>query len=274
MDVYLEVLEENIYAQDTKSVRKIVKNYLKNKYNVKRLLEMLVNIHSKSYADNNIYNIKQVLNYVKSSDCMSLACFLSDRNQIDVIGDYATFDVRSMVFNGYTYQEELDDLKDILSEDVYIYFNILWENMIKGISLNQSMNILRHLLSLNKKKYFKGSEKHDTSYYILVLLYNVAKKIDKELFEYIVCCKDLYFYGAKKYRKRQNLLYLCLRTIHARKIVNEGTTNKVHNPLYLVTDMKSHERMVSVTEENKYINIIKDNVREKESSVHKQAGFW
>lgn len=237
----IEVIQENIEANDTDSIEKLVKHYLKThkerKY-IYLLVNFIVNLYSKYYINSNLWLLREITNLIKEIEsnknndiyikdlCILIGC-LKHKN-IDIykanISDDDNDSIKRILMRFIKEFPELIEWKDNLTEECWGLLNILYENISQGLGMSDCILIINYLLSCKKKQIFTNSKKSDNIidiiFMIIINYIEDNRLIAVDINEYLLLCKDLFYYRCKVSDKieRINILFYSFSILTHRRI--------------------------------------------------------
>jgi hypothetical protein len=175
-----------------------------------------------------------------------------------------------LVHTGRSEHEELLCLRDILCEETYALFNIVYERFLYSVEskvvLQELFTILRYVLALTPKFYLASSHyKIEMDIidlmYLLCVIYSNNSYCPPEVRDYITLSKDLFYYklSKKDKRVRVNLLFY---TIHV--IINKQITNQPfdYDGMQYVESLK-HDNGLSINEESQSTGALNTSKQKK-----------
>lgn len=131
-------------------------------------------------------------------------------------------------YSTYHEHDELLQLQSILTEEVYVLFNVLYESFLYSVESKEAIQkcflIIRYLLTLTPRQYIQGTTKKITTdiidfIFLLCVWYSKNENCNKSINVYINNVKDIFYYRVKKKDKliRINLLFYLIFVIINKK---------------------------------------------------------
>jgi hypothetical protein len=105
---------------------------------------------------------------------------------------------------------DISDLKEDIHYESYCLLNSLYRNIAYGTDVADSFTILRYLLNSKKKTVLatdKFADVPDVLNYI-IMKYIENNRIPDDVMEYLMICKDLYYYRTKQKYKNDRITLL------------------------------------------------------------------
>jgi len=240
MDI-IEVINENIEANDINSIEKLVNHYLKThkeKKYIYLLTNFIVNLYSKKYINSNLWLLREITELIKEIESnknndiyIKNLCILIGSLKPKHIEIYKANlsnsdhdNIKRILMRFIKEFPELIEWKDNLTEECWGLLNILYENISQAFGMSDCILIINYLLSCKNKQLFINSKKSDNIIDILfMIIINYIEDnrlITVDINEYISLCKDLFYYRCKVSEKieRINILFYSLSILTHRRI--------------------------------------------------------
>jgi hypothetical protein len=243
----LEIIAENIEAKDQNNVLKVLKHYLENVKNKSLFGPFIVNLFSQHYISKNLWLLKEFAKELLSIETNKLnplayqnICLLlinSEFKKLEMFEKDKIYDYDIQIekyLQGFLKEyEDLRDFKDELTDECFALCNILYKNILQSNSLSNCFIILRYLLTRKKRELFINSNSKlciiDYIFMILMKFLNLNNtsigkniRIGEDVYEYVILCKDIYYYNCKQKDKtdknRINLLFYSIFVLVNRKV--------------------------------------------------------
>lgn len=263
MDI-LQVIAENIEAKDIEGILKLTQHYVTIGKNKNIFTSYLVDLFSQHYMTKNIWILQQFsqkitqIEHCKKNEYLQLIqdlcilfsvldykilnLFIKDHCSVLAIKQSANdkLQIETILF---TFQKEFDDisnLKETLTPEFYALINILYKNMLDGCDLYNCFIIIRFLIGKKNKELFisdrMGYNAIDIIFIIIIKFLQSTDIIPSDIQEYILLCKDLFYYRCKQKQKleRVNILFYILFVLINRKIKYQIIEYKSNTQIPLV----------------------------------------
>lgn len=124
--------------------------------------------------------------------------------------------------------QELEQLRDLLHQEVYLLLNIIFDNLMYTIDVTtvtqKCLLTVRYILTLPARRLYKPDKKSNLDaadiMFILFVVYGNHSSCPKHLSDYITLIKDLYYFKLLKKDKikRANLIFYTLYTIISKSV--------------------------------------------------------
>lgn len=128
--------------------------------------------------------------------------------------------------------KDLVHLKDVLNAEVYSLLNIMYDGFLYSVQSSKILQmcfvIIRYLITLQPRQYYAQDKKLAMDIYDILFLvcisYSQNMHCPKEVGEYIMLTKDLFYYQVKKRDKvkRVNLLFYLVHVIVNKHVVAQA----------------------------------------------------
>lgn len=236
MDI-LDIIAENIEAKDEKNIIELLNHFIDTVKNKTIFNTFIIKFFSNHYIDKNLWFLKKIgeyLSIIESNKNNIIGyqniCILLMHNKFknmnlftkgQVYNDNSQID--KLLHGFHKEYEDMIEFKDILTDECYSLLNIFYRNIIHCCELSDCFTIIRYLLTRKKREIFKISEKNciiDILFTIIIKFLQANDRISDDIREYIILCKDIYYYNCKPKDKieRINILFYTIFIIIQRKI--------------------------------------------------------
>ncbi len=182
-----------------------------------------------------------------------------------------------MIHSAVATFDDLVQLENVVSEEVYKLLCILYDNMLYAVEtkdiLQKTFIILRYLFALTPKHYLQHtSHKMDIIdiVFLICIIYSNDKLCQPALREYIVCMKDIFYFKLRKKdkRKRINILFYLFHVIINKQVNKQEIDYDGYQYLETLRVSKTIEKQSVTSEEVKTEDI--EEPTEKEAKVYKK----
>ena len=239
MDV-LEIISDNIEAQDTHAINKLVDHYIKIGKSKWIFVEYLINLYALKYISKNIWVLKEFLKCIKAVEenrictehlknlCLLLATSEYKELNLLVKRESDPERIKRILHSSTSEHIAIYDLKNILCNDVYYLMNVLYTNLlVSSTNISDSFLIVRTIMCLKKKEVLKAEHIELTDGYdvIFLVLMHFLEYIGlpEDVIKYVRFCKDLFYYRCKQKSKvnRANLIFYCIFVLMQRRVKDQ-----------------------------------------------------
>ena len=226
----MEALYNNILDKNIDEIHKDVHNLVSFGYKKNDIVSYLISIYSAEYINKNVWTLREIYTHltkieskistdelIETLSNIAVLISLNPRKSLHIYSkeliDHEK--IRNILFTN-TYKEfnELAEFKDILKEEIYGLLNIIYGNLVVHRNITQTFEIVNYILNCTRNKIFKNKSEIDPIDYIFIILIKIHDNICKE---YVILCKDIFYYRCKKPDKMQRvnlLFYSIFVTIH------------------------------------------------------------
>lgn len=255
MDI-LEITFENIEAKDNVAINKLVEQYCHNGLPQRSKVmfsSFLIRMFSKHYLNRNLWMLKEfsrlIANMEKSgkdkSSCMyamKSICYLlaaSDykdgKSLIDVnvkmLSVYEKGVIDRMLYSIHKEYADLVDMKEHLHSDCYALLNVLYHNIANIQNVSECFQIIKYFIITKKKELLTDAYFSDTidMLFVMIMKYVDNNRIPSDVEEFIVSCKDLFYYRVTQKDKlaRINLFIYAVYILLQRKTKYQEITDYI-----------------------------------------------
>lgn len=230
MDI-IDVLIENIEAQDSISVQKILQHHQKTKKrkdNVTVWVRLVTSFCKKYVSTHNLWMVREFVQSIRD-DNLSYACHLllaegpCEYERVVVKPDGNVIDVLRNNFHK-EYRNVVDVWRDGLHFEPYCLMNLLYEKLLYGAIKDKAdvtdcfrlMNYFMTITPRTKLYVEKGNEDAYDLLWRCILLYVSQHTLPEDVVEFVTLSKDLFYYNVKVKERRERVgilfavFYVCL----------------------------------------------------------------
>ena len=275
----MEALQKYMEIRDIENIHRELHDIINSGYKKNDIISFLINMFSDKYISKNIWTLREMhriiaeLEQKTSHDVLmnnlinlSVLISLNTKKNLHLFSKDEKTDVREILYTAnYTYFIEIEEFKHVLNEDIYNLFNIICGNTKTRRDMTKTFALINYLLACTKKEIFKIKSELDAVDYIFIILIKIIREFENELCEYVMLCKDLFYYRCKKRDKlfRINILFYCIFVLMNRTVVKQeieyktSVQKEVGNYDYLFIKFnydKQHIQEINVEKEHCKIN--------------------
>jgi len=242
MDI-LEVLYDNIGAGDVSAICKLVTYFLKQGMSKVSFASFMINAFSITKANRNLWVLRELnelirkieqCNAKKKDDLevyMRDTCFLimslDSKEQNGSLfhkgssKDAEKYRIAKIIDSSAREYEDVVEFKEDMHYECYCLLNAFYHNIAYASNVSDTFIILRHLLNSKKKMLFTTTRYNDVFdvVYLLLIKYIENNRVPNDVAEYVVLCKDLFYYRCKQKDKvaRANLMFYATYVLSKRQ---------------------------------------------------------
>lgn len=231
----IDIIYENIEAKDVQSINKLV-DYYGNK-NKTIFIAFLINTYAQKYISNNVWFLLEIMKLLDESDksknradAFKAACILlavTDQKTVNLLNynkDELIKDIERIFYKTQKEYADLVDLKDYLTNDIYLLVNVLYQNIAYGYDIHDCFSIAKYIISKKNKDLFLINTKEISDgidiLFIIIIRYIESNRISPDIKNYVSTCKRMYYFNFRQKDKmgRINLLFYALFVLLQRKV--------------------------------------------------------
>lgn len=231
----LDIIYENIEAQDFQSINKLVDHY--GNKNKTIFIAFLINTYAKKYISNNVWFLIELMKLIDEtersknrSDIFKEACTLlavNDQKTVDLLKynkDELLNDIERIFYKTQKEYADLVDLKEYLVNDIYLLINVLYQNIAYGYDIHDCFSIAKYIIAKKSKDLFIIITKDITDgidlLFIILIKYIELNRIAPDIKNYVNTCRRMYYVSCRQKDKmeRINLLFYALFVLIQRKV--------------------------------------------------------
>lgn len=235
MDI-LDIIVENIESKDNEALHKLVKYYIKEGKNKFTFLSFMINLYSSSYITKNLWVLRElgiIISQVEKKNTplqsllnLTLLINSQDHKHFNLYIKGKCYQSEKPMIDRFLYSfskeyHDLQEFKNYMHEDAYSLINILYHSIAYGSDLPDCFVIIRYLLNCKKKEVLVGDHYKDIIdvLFLIVIKYIENNRLPEDVKEYVILCKDIFYYRCKQKDKivRINLLFHAIFIIMQRK---------------------------------------------------------
>jgi hypothetical protein len=281
MDI-LDIITENIEANDEQNVLKLLNHFIDTVKNKTIFNTFIIKFFSTHYINKNLWFLRKMVEYLSNIESnknniigYQNICILLMNNKFKHMNLFK----KGELYNNNTHIEKLlqgfhkeyEDMlefKDIMTIECYSLLNILYRNIIHCCELSDCFTIIRYLLTRKRRELFKNTDKSciiDCIFTVIIKFLQSNDRIGDDIREYIILCKDIYYYNCKQKDKldRINILFYTIFIIIQRKIkyqeikyilpseITDIKTNHPNNVDYLFVLIKYDNDIINIVRNDK-----------------------
>jgi hypothetical protein len=232
----MEQLEISIVNQDIENIQTEINNLL-NLGHRKDITSFLIHLYCDKYINKNIWVLKELhkninlteykLSITELQTILTNIATLISLNSIKSLHLYKQkeINIQEILYTStYTLFHEIEEFKNILKEEIFELINILSGNIILRTNIQQTFTIINFILNSKKNKVFNSKSSLDVVDLLFLIIIKLLNSINEEdISEYVILCKDLFYYRVKKVDKlnRINLMFYCVFVMVHRHLSNQ-----------------------------------------------------
>jgi hypothetical protein len=236
MDI-LDIIAENIEARNEENIIKLLNHFIDTVKNKSLFNTFIIKFFSAHYIDKNLWFLKKIVEYLCNIESnknnvigYQNICILLMNNNFKNMNLFKKGEVyndnthiEKLLHGFHKEYEDMMEFKDIMTNECYALFNILYRNIIHCCELSDCFTIIRYLITRKKRELFKTIDKNciiDNIFTVVIKFLQANDRIADDIREYIILCKDIYYYNCKQKDKidRINILFYTIFIIIQRKV--------------------------------------------------------
>jgi hypothetical protein len=223
-------------------------DYIRNTYSCKTkvsLLTSIINIYcSTTYLNRNLWLLEKVAETLheiensshKSSVIISLVCklvtYISKIPKREFIVPFEN--LQYLLYSTISAHSQLTFMRDLVTEEGFSFFNVLFTNVRDSQDLQQSLAIVKNILTQNTSR-TKELDPYDCMFVFLLQLPTILE-LDNKINKYVTSCKDIFYYRLRKKDKpnRVNLIYFAVYVLLTRHVSYKALAGQsTHDYLFI-----------------------------------------
>jgi hypothetical protein len=227
----IEVLVENIEAQDKRSVHKILRYFTKtHKKRMDSLRNELVTLYCSKYASRNIWFLKEFTESLRNDEIKYACSLLSTEtpNQRQWIVKPDARDVERLRHQYKTEHRQIIDVwRNSLQFESYCMLNILFDKLCLGAvrvdHVAEVFCLMNYFIHITPKSKMFVEKKEEDAIDVLwrcLLLFVTRGSVSEDIENFIAMSKDLFYYQVRPKNKKDRLpiLFCCYHVCMNRRV--------------------------------------------------------
>lgn len=259
----IEIIIENIESQDIDSICKLVDYFIKEGSKKHLLLSELITLFSGKYINTNLWLLREFSKLISNIEKLNgknklelemnlkQPCILLAYQEIKDLSLYKKgisqdlkYKIETLISSSYKEYSDLHEFKEDVHYECYSLLNVFYDNIAHASSLNDIFSILRYFIDTKKKILLISDRFSDIIdlLFIIIIKYIENNRLPEDVKEYVILCKDLFYYRSKQKDKliRINLLFYSLYILVKRQTKFQQIEYKTN----IVSQTKSKNKLV------------------------------
>lgn len=229
MDI-VDIIIENIEASDALSICKLVEHFVTEGRNKHLLSSTIITLFSQKYIDSNLWLLKELHNNIAKlekstaknkkeleNNLKNMCCLLSFVEQRNIIlyeksiSSKIQFRIEKLIASNHKEFEDIAEFKEDVHYECYSLLNVFYNNIAYATDLKDNFTIIRYFLDVKKTTLLITNTYTDIIdlLFTIIIKYINNNRLPDGVKEFVLMCKDLFYYRIKQKEKipRINLLF-------------------------------------------------------------------